>query len=105
MAALPLTLLTSGWNSAVARRGGERQFDPDQAVAVTSTGGDEIRIQKVLSEDGKEARLYCHSPGREAKDNAISARFEAGLTKHWRQGSVDPTARNAMPGSSNASAG
>ncbi len=34
---------------------------------------------------GREARLYCHSPGREAKDNAISARFcerfETGLNK------------------------
>jgi len=74
-----------GYRYLVARRGGHRQFDPEQAVAFESTGGDEIRIQKVLSEDGREARLYCHSPGREAKDNAIAARFcsrfEAGLDK------------------------
>ena len=68
------------------RVGGKvRQFDPEQAVAFESTGGDEIRIQKVLSADGQEARLYCHSPGREAKDNAIAerfcSRFEAGLDK------------------------
>jgi hypothetical protein len=78
-------LVARGYRYLVARRGGDRQFDPEQAVAVTSAGGDDIRIQKVLSEDGREARLYCHSPGREAKDNAISARFcsrfEAGLAK------------------------
>lgn len=78
-------LVEQGYRYLVARRGGERHFDPDQAVAVASAGGDDIRIQKVLSEDGREARLYCHSPGREAKDNAISARFctrfEAGLAK------------------------
>jgi hypothetical protein len=78
-------LVEQGYRYLVARRGGERQFDPEQAVEITSACGDDIRIQKVLSEDGREARLYCHSPGREAKDNAISARFcrrfEAGLTK------------------------
>jgi hypothetical protein len=78
-------LVEQGYRYLVARRGGHRQFDPEQAVAFESTGGDEIRIQKVLSEDGQEARLYCHSPGREAKDNAIAARFcsrfEAGLDK------------------------
>jgi hypothetical protein len=78
-------LVKHGYRYLVARRGGERQFDPEQAMAIHSAGGDDIRIQKVLSEDGREARLYCHSPGREAKDNAISARFcerfEAGLNK------------------------
>jgi hypothetical protein len=78
-------LVEQGYRYLVARRGGHRQFDPEQAVAFESAGGDEIRIQKVLGEDGQEARLHCHSPGREAKDNAISARFctrfEAGLAK------------------------
>jgi hypothetical protein len=78
-------LVEQGYRYLVARRGGERQFDPEQTIALISAGDDEIRIQKVLSEDGREARLYCHSPGREAKDNAISARFcarfEAGLNK------------------------
>jgi hypothetical protein len=69
-------LVAQGYRYLVARRGGERQFDPDQAVAIISAGGDEIRIQKVLSKDGKEARLYSHSPGCcEAKDNAMNARI------------------------------
>ena len=42
-------------------------------------------MQKVLSEDAKEVRLYCHSPGREQKQTAIVARltqrFEDGLAK------------------------
>jgi hypothetical protein len=78
-------LVDQGYRYLVARRGGHRQFDPEQAVAFESTAGDEIRVQKVLSADGREARLYCHSPGREAKDNAIAerfcTRFEAGLDK------------------------
>ena len=78
-------LVDQGYRYLVARRGGHRQFDPEQAVAFESASGDAIRIQKVLSEDGREARLYCHSPGREAKDNSIAerfcSRFEAGLDK------------------------
>jgi hypothetical protein len=31
----------------------------------------------VLSEDGTEVRLYCHSEGRETKETAIAARFVA----------------------------
>ncbi len=34
-----------------------------------------IRLQRVLSEDGAEVRLYCQSSGRETKETAIAARF------------------------------
>jgi transposase len=62
-----------------------RQFDPDQAVDTLTASNETIRLQRVLSEDGTEVRLYCHSQGRETKEIAISTRFatrfEAGLEK------------------------
>jgi transposase len=78
-------LVDQGYRYLVVNRGGHRQFDPEQSVALETAGGDTVRIQRVLSEDGQEVRLYCHSPGREQKENAINARFitrfEAGLQK------------------------
>jgi hypothetical protein len=54
-------------------------------VAIETAGGESLRLQKVLSEDGKEVQLYCHSLAREAKETAMVARFaqgfEAGLQK------------------------
>jgi hypothetical protein len=42
-----------------------------------------LRLQKVLSEDGQELQLFCHSPSRQLKEEAMlesfSQRFEAGL--------------------------
>jgi hypothetical protein len=62
-----------------------RQFDPAQAVEVLTASKETVRLQRVLSEDGQEVRLYCHSPGREAKERAITdrfvTRFEAGLAR------------------------
>jgi transposase len=78
-------LVQQGYRYLVAARDGARQFDPVQAVEIASASGDAIRIQKVVSEDGQQVRLYCHSPGREQKETAISTRFaerfEAGLKK------------------------
>ena len=62
-----------------------RQFDPGQAVDTLTASNETVRLQRVLSEDGTDVRLYCHSGGRETKEIAISARFvtgfEAGLEK------------------------
>jgi Transposase DDE domain len=52
-----------------------RQFDPDQAVDTWTASNETIQLQRVLSEDGAEVRLYCHSPGRETKETAIAGRF------------------------------
>ena len=74
-----------GYRYLVVRRGGIRQFDPTCAVAIETAGGEPLRLQKVLREDGNEVELYCHSAGREAKETAMVARFsqsfEAGLQK------------------------
>ncbi len=62
-----------------------RRFDPDLAVHTLTASNETVRLQRVLSEDGTEVRLYCHSAGRETKETAIAARFvtrfEAGLGK------------------------
>lgn len=78
-------LIENGYRYLVVRRGGTRQFAEDQAVDIQSANGETIRLQKELSEDAKELRLYCYSSGRKAKETAMVTRFtqgfEAGLQK------------------------
>jgi len=80
-----LWLVAQGYRYLVVRRAGTRQFDPAQAISIETAGGETVRLQKELSADGQEMRLYCHSTGREAKETAIANRFclgfEAGLQK------------------------
>jgi transposase len=88
-------LIEHQYRYLVVRRNGERQFDQDQSVAIETASGDTVRLQKELSEDGKEMQLYCHSTGREAKENAMlkqfSERYEAGL-QHIVDGLQKPRA-------------
>jgi transposase len=69
----------------VVSRERSRQFDESQAVETTTASEQTIRIQRVLSEDGTEVRLYCHSPERQKKETAMAEqfteRFEKGLVK------------------------
>ena len=62
-----------------------RKFDANDVVETSSARGQTIRIQRVLNEEGTEARLYCHSEERQNKEEAISQRFidqfEQQLTK------------------------
>jgi len=78
-------LIEHQYRYLVVRRGGARQFDATRAVAIETAGGETIRLQKELSDDGSEVRLHCHSAGREVKETAMSAqcceRFVAGLQK------------------------
>lgn len=78
-------LKAQGYRYLVVSRERTRQFDPLQAVEIGAAGGQRIRLHKVLSADGQEVRLYCHSPGREQKELAIitrlTQRFEQGLAK------------------------
>ena len=80
-----LWLVEQGYRYLVVRRGGVRQFDETQAVAIETASGETVRLHKETSEDGKEVQLYCHSAGREAKETAMVARFgqrfEASLQK------------------------
>ena len=69
----------------VVSRSRTRQFDPSQAVDLETANGGKLQLQKTLSEDGKEVRLYCHSEGREQKEKSMLERASkdliAGLQK------------------------
>jgi transposase len=62
-----------------------RQFVEEQSLAISTASNQTVRIQRVVSDDGAEVRLYCHSEARQAKETAMSSRFiekfEGGLTK------------------------
>ena len=74
-----------GYRYLVVSRERNRQFDETQSVQTLTAQEDAIKLQRVLSDDGQEVRLYCYSEGREKKDVAITGRFterfEKGLTK------------------------
>ena len=78
-------LKQQGYRYLVVSRERSRHFDPEQAIETLTASEETIRLQRVLSEDGEEVRLHCHSAGREAKETAITdrfvKRFEAGLTR------------------------
>jgi hypothetical protein len=77
-------LIAQGYRYLVVSRERTRQFDPDQAVAIQTAAQQTVSLQRVLSADGKEVRLYCHSEARQTKETALSdrfvKRFEDGLT-------------------------
>jgi Transposase DDE domain len=78
-------LREQGYRYLAVSRERTRQFDPDQATEVLTRSQETVQLQRSLSKDGSEVRLYCHSAGRQTKETAISARlvksFEAGLSK------------------------
>jgi transposase len=78
-------LIANTYRYLAVSREQHRQFDAHEATALESAGGETIRVHKVLSDDGQEVRLYCHSTGREKKEVAIVGRFverfEKGLAK------------------------
>jgi len=85
-------LKEQGYRYLVISRQFKRQFDETQAVDVLSASEDTIKIQRVMSKDEQEVRLYCYSPARAKKEMAITNRFAirfetelakliAGLTK------------------------
>lgn len=78
-------LVEHGYRYLVVSRERSRQFDASCAVDVTTASEQTVRIQRVLSDDGSEVRLYCHSQQRQDKETAMTTRFsqtfEAGLTK------------------------
>jgi len=78
-------LAGQGYRYIVVSRERRRQFDPQEAIRIETASKEEIHIQKVLSGDGKEVRLYCYSEARAKKEEGITQRFterfEAGLKK------------------------
>lgn len=79
-------LIKHKYRYLVVNRQQSRQFDETQTFVTTTTAKEEpIRIQREISADGTEARLYCHSLKRQEKENSMTKlfmeRFEAGLAK------------------------
>lgn len=78
-------LIEHHYRYLVVSRERSRQFDASCAIDVTTASEQTVRIQRVLSDDGTEVRLYCHSQQRQDKETAMTTRFcqtfEAGLTK------------------------
>jgi len=68
-------LRTTGYGYLVVSRERSRQFNADAAIALETAVQETVRCQKVVAEDGQEVRLYCHSPGREQKEQAMAERF------------------------------
>lgn len=60
-----------------------RRFDSAAAVSLTTAGQQQVQVQQEHSDDGSEVRLYCYSPAREGKEQAMlkkaCARFEKAL--------------------------
>jgi hypothetical protein len=92
-------LITQGYRYLVVSRERTRQFDPDQAVAIQTAAQRTVSLQRVLSADAKEVRLYCHSEARQTKETTLSdrfvKRFEDGLAA-LAAGLGKPRAQNTM---------
>ncbi len=78
-------LIEHHYRYLVVSRERSRQFDASQATETTTASEETIKIQRVLSDDGSEVRLYCYSEKRQEKETAMTkrftARFEQGLAK------------------------
>ena len=70
-------LRDKGYGYLVVSRERSRQFDDTAAVSLKTASNETVRCQKVLAKDEKEIRLYCHSEGREQKEQAITERFSS----------------------------
>jgi len=78
-------LIEHHYRYLVVSRERNRHFEKDQSVAVSTASEQTVHIQRVVSEDGSEVRLYCHSEERQEKETAMTRRFiekfEGGLAK------------------------
>ncbi len=78
-------LVEHGFKYLVVSREKKRQFDKDNAVCIETASQEKVYAEKVVSQDGKEVRLYCHSQQRSKKEKGIAERFckrfEDGLQK------------------------
>ncbi len=74
-----------GYRYLVVSRERTRRFDETQAVSLQTANRQHIQVQQVLGEDGSEVRLYCYSPAREGKEQAMlkkaTERFEKRLAE------------------------
>ena len=78
-------LVSANYYYVVVSRERARIFEKHKALTIQTAQDQELYIYRELNEEKAEACLYCYSPGRAAKEEAITARFavqfENGLRK------------------------
>jgi len=78
-------LRENAYRYVVVSRERTRHFDPEGALRIETASKHGVHLHKVLSDDGKEVRLYCLSEARAAKERGIverfAQRFETALTE------------------------
>ena len=78
-------LREQGYRYLVVSRERTRRFDGTAAMSIPTAGRQQVQVQQVVSEDGGEVRLYCYSPAREGKEQAMlkkaTTRFEKRLAE------------------------
>jgi hypothetical protein len=78
-------LRAQGYRYIVVSRERTRQFDPDQALCIETASQQKVHLQKVMSDDDQDVRLYCYSEARSAKEQGMAERFakrfEEGMQK------------------------
>jgi transposase len=76
-------LVAANYRYVVVSRERTRTFDLSKAQSIRTAQAQELQIYRELNEEGTEARLYCYSAKRAAKEEGITARFadklESGL--------------------------
>ena len=92
-------LREQGYRYLVVGRERARHFDAENSVCVRTTANRAVRLRKVVSDDGREARPYCLSEERAAKERAIverfAGRFEQALAE-LSEGLAGPRARKRI---------
>jgi transposase len=68
-------LTCANYHYVVVSRERARTFERDKAQTIQTAQKQELHIYRELNEKKTEARLYCHSPKREAKEEGITGRF------------------------------
>ena len=88
-----------GYRYLVVGRKRARHFDAENSMRIRTAADRDVRLHKVVSDDGREARLYCVSEERAAKERAIversAERFEQALTE-LSEGLAKPRARKRI---------
>ena len=74
-------LRDAGYRYLVVSRERRREFDAAAATAHGTRGGRTVHLQRAASRADGEVRLYCHSPERAEKENAILERFSKRFEK------------------------
>ena len=88
-----------GYRYLVVGRERARHFDAEHSVRIRTAANRDVRLHKVVSDDGREVRLYCFSEERAAKERGIverfAKRFEQALAE-LSEGLAKPRARKRI---------